>query len=113
MVKPDDPGIGALSPKPAVRVLDADAIMLLMKRGEQLVEAGDLAAARTLFQRGAQADNAAAAIALGATYDPTVLAGMHVVGIDADVSKARFWYQKAVSLGSSDAKRRLELLANR
>jgi hypothetical protein len=113
MVKSDDPGIGARSPKPTVRVLDADAITLLMKRGEQLVEAGDLAAARTLFQRGAEADNAAAAIALGATYDPTVLAGMRVVGIDADVSKARFWYQKAVSLGSSDAKRRLELLANR
>jgi hypothetical protein len=113
MVKPDDPGIGALSPKPTVRVLDADAITLLMKRGEQLVEAGDFAAARTLFQRAAEADNAAAAIALGATYDPIVLAGMRAVGIDADVGKARFWYQKAVSLGSSDAKRRLELLANR
>jgi len=104
-----NPGIEALSPKPAVRVLDADAISLLMKRGEQLFEAGDFAAARTLFQRGAEADNAAAAIALGATYDPTVLAGMRAVGIDADVSKARFWYQKAVSLGSSDATQRLEL----
>jgi TPR repeat protein len=105
--------IGPLSPKPTVRALDADAITLLMKRGEQLVEAGDFAAARTLFQRAAEADEAAAAIALGATYDPAVLAGMRVVGIDADVGKARFWYQKAVSLGSSDAKRRLELLANR
>jgi TPR repeat protein len=84
-----------------------------MKRGEQLVEAGDFAAARTLFQRVAEADDAAAAIALGATYDPTVLSGLRAVGIDADVGKARFWYQKAVTLGSSDGKRRLELLANR
>jgi hypothetical protein len=113
MVKPDDPGIGPLSPKPPVRTLDADTITLLMTRGEQLLEAGDFAAARTLFQRAAEADNAAAAIALGATYDPIVLARMHAVGIDADVSNARFWYQKAVSLGSSDARRRLELLANR
>jgi TPR repeat protein len=60
-----------------------------------------------------QRDNAAAAVALGATYDPIVLARMHAVGINADMSNARFWYQKAVSLGSSDAKRRLELLANR
>jgi TPR repeat protein len=78
-----------------------------------LVEAGDFAAARTLFQRVAEADDAAAAIALGATYDPTVLSGLRAVGIDADVGKARFWYQKAVTLGSSDGKRRLELLANR
>jgi TPR repeat protein len=61
----------------------------------------------------ARGDDVAAAIALGATYDPTVLARMRAVGIDADVVKARFWYQKAVSLGSTEAKRRLELLANR
>jgi TPR repeat protein len=109
MAKPDGP----LSPKPTLRALDADTITLLMKRGEQLVEAGDFAAARTLFQRAAEADDAAAAIALGATYDPTVLSGLRAIGIDADVGKARFWYQKAVTLGSSDGKRRLELLANR
>jgi hypothetical protein len=113
MAKPDDRGIGPLSPKPTLRALDAETITLLMKRGEQLVEAGDFAAARTLFQRVAEADDAAAAIALGATYDPTVLSGLRAVGIDADVGKARFWYQKAVTLGSSDGKRRLELLANR
>jgi TPR repeat protein len=33
--------------------------------------------------------------------------------IDADVDKARRWYQQAAHLGSPDAKRRLELLANR
>ena len=113
MVKPNDSGVGALSSKPAVRALDGETITLLMKQGEQLAEAGDLAAARTMFQRAAEADDAAAAIALGSSYDPTVLARMGAVGIDADVVKARFWYQKAVSLGSTEAKRRLELLANR
>jgi hypothetical protein len=111
--KPDDLDIGALSPNPAVRVLNTEAIMLLMKQGEELVEVGDFATARPLFQRAAEADDATASLALGATYDPAVLAGMRTVGIDADVAKARFWYQKAVSLGSAEAKRRLELLANR
>ena len=112
MAKPADPVIGALSPKPAVQVLDAETIMLLIKQGEQLAEAGDVAAARTLFQRAAEAGDAAAATSLGATYDPTVLARMRAVGIDSDMVKARFWYQKAMSLGSTEAKRRLELLAN-
>ena len=65
------------------------------------------------MQRAAEAGDAAAATALGATYDPTVLAKLGVVGIGADLEKARFWYQEAASLGSPDAQRRLELLANR
>lgn len=112
--KPDDLETGALSPNPAaVRVLDAETIVLLVKQGEQLVEVGDFAAARPLFQPAAQADDAKAALALGATYDPIVFAGRRTVGINADVAKARFWYQKAASLGSAEARRRLDLLANR
>ena len=76
-------------------------------------EAGDLAGARILFQRAAEAGDATAATALGATYDPTVLAKLGAVGIGADLERARFWYQKAASLGSTDARRRLDLLANR
>src|SRR6266540_2228517 len=54
-----------------------------------------------------------AAMALGATYDPTVLAKLGVAGLGADVEKARTWYQKAESLGSTEATRRLAILANR
>src|SRR5262245_43141037 len=56
----------------------------------------------------AEAGDATAAIALGATDDPSLLAKLGAVGISADLEKARFWYEKAASLGSSDAKRRLE-----
>ncbi len=83
------------------------------EQGEQFAEVGDLVTARLLFQRAAEAGDATAATALGATYDPTVIEKIGVVGISADVEKARFWYQKAWNLGSSDAKRRLDLLANR
>jgi hypothetical protein len=111
MLQPEDRGgIRALSPQRPVRDLDPEEITLLRKQGEQFAQTGDFATARTLFQRAAEANDATAAAALGATYDPSVLAGLRVVGIDADVVKARFWYQKAVSLGSADAKRRLDLL---
>jgi TPR repeat protein len=96
-----------------VRVLGSEEIKLLTRQGEQFAEAGDLVTARVLLQRAAEADDATAATALGATYDPTVIAKLGVVGIGADVEKARFWYRKAASLGSTDAKRRLDLLANR
>ena len=99
--------------KSAARTLDPEEIKLLVKQGEQFAEAGDLAGARILFQRAAEAGDATAATALGATYDPTVLAKLGAVGISADLEKARFWYQKAASLGSPDARRRLDLLANR
>jgi len=51
-------------------------------------------------------------MALGATYDPNVLARLGVVGVNAELEKARSWYQKAETLGSPDARRRLDLLAN-
>jgi hypothetical protein len=96
-----------------IRALDPEEIRLLTKQGEQFAEVGDLVTARVLFLRAAEANDARAATALGATYDPAVIAQLGVVGIRADVEKARFWYQRAASLGSSDAKRRLELLATR
>jgi TPR repeat protein len=113
MLQRNETGIQEAPSKKSIRALDADEIKLLMKQGEQFAEVGDLATARVLFQRAAEAGDATAATALGATYDPAVLAKLGVVGINADLEKARFWYQKAASLGSSDAKRRLDLLANR
>jgi hypothetical protein len=97
----------------AVRPLDAEEIKFLMKHGEQFIAAGDVVTARLAFQRAAEAGDLNAAVALGATYDPTVLAKLGVVGISADVAKARSWYQKAEKLGSPEARRRLEVLVNR
>jgi TPR repeat protein len=42
---------------------------------------------------------------------PNVLARLGVVGVSAEAEKARSWYQKAETLGSPDARRRLDLLA--
>ena len=110
------PGATAAQAPPSsktIRVLDPEEIELLMKQGEQFIAAGDVVTARIVFQRAAEAGNANAAMALGATYDPTVLAKLGVVGMGADVEKARSWYQTAEKLGSPEARRRLDVLADR
>jgi TPR repeat protein len=102
--------------RPAVletRKLDPDEIKLLMQRGQQLVASGDLASARVVFQRAAEAGDAAAALAIGSTYDPTVLAKFGMRGPTADAAKARAWYQRAQEFGSPEAARQLELLEHR
>ena len=115
--------VAALTPSPApeavapaakpMRALDPASIKLLIQQGEQFIASGDLMAARLVYQRAAEAGDAAAALALGATYDPVVLAKVGVRGKGADVEKARSWYEKAKEFGSPDAPRRIEMLANR
>jgi hypothetical protein len=113
MVQPRATGAQTSPSSKATRVLDPEEIKLLMKQGQQFIAAGDVVTARTVLQRAAEAGNASAAIALGATYDPKVLAKLGVVGVSADVEKARSWYQRAETLGSPDARGRLEALADR
>jgi hypothetical protein len=113
MLQPGTPSAQAPPSSTAVRALDPEAIELFMKQGEQFIAAGDVVTARVTFERAAEAGDANAAVALGATYDPTVLAKLGVVGISADVAKARSWYQKAEKLGSPEARWRLDVLADR
>jgi hypothetical protein len=101
------------APSQPLRRLDPEDIKLLIQQGEQFVAAGDLVTARVVFQRAAEAGDAMGALALGATYDPFVLAKLGTRGIGADVEKARSWYEKARDFGSTEAPRRLETLANR
>jgi hypothetical protein len=95
-----------------LRELDPEEITRLLQQGQQYIAAGDLASARQVFRRAAEAGNAAAALAMGATFDPSALARLGSAGIGADVAKAREWYEKARTYGSADAARRLDLLAN-
>ena len=100
-------------PAPTVRPLDPEEISLLIKQGEKFIATGDVVTARTMFRRAADAGDATGALALGATYDPTVLARLGVMGMGADLEKARAWYRTAESLGSAEAKHRLQLLSQR
>ena len=112
---PPGSAIAAVAPRAVktVREVAPDTVRLLMQQGEQFVAAGDLVTARLVFERAAEAGDATAALAMGATYDPIVLAKLGARGVGADVEKARTWYQKAEAFGSTEAPRRIELLANR
>jgi hypothetical protein len=99
-----------VSPAPAQRQLDREEITVLLNRGKHLIANGDLAAARLVLQRAAEANDAEAALALAATYDPIVLRELKVYGLTADAAMARAWYQRARELGSAAALQRLEML---
>ena len=92
--------------------LDAGEVERLVKRGEDYLAQGDIAAARLILGRAAEAHDPRAAYSLGATYDPSVLKQLHVVGFKPDLAQARAWYEKAAGYGSAAASRRLSAMAN-
>jgi hypothetical protein len=98
-------------PTPALRPLDREEIAMLVKRSEDLMAQGDIASARLMLTRAAEAGDARAALALGATYDANVLRKLGVIGMAGDAPKARAWYEKAAEYGSGEATRRLEQFA--
>lgn len=98
-------------PEP-VRTLDADTLAGLMARARSLMTVGDIAAARLLLERAANSQDATAAFLLAQTYDPAVLGTSDARRIAADATAARDWYQKAVTLGSAEARQRLAQLQN-
>jgi hypothetical protein len=90
---------------------DQEPIEILIGRCEKLVSEGKVEAARVLLTPAAEARDARAALALGATYDPVMLAILQSHGAAADIPLARDWYKKAEEFGSREAEQRLRLLA--
>lgn len=95
-----------------VRRLDPDELANLLKRAKGLIEIGDIAPARLLLERAAEAQEASAALLLAQTYDPAVLGTQDMRSITPDPAMARDWYQKAARFGSLDAKQRLAQMQN-
>jgi TPR repeat protein len=92
--------------------LDSDEITTLIDRGSAFLKRGDLASARLLLRRAADAGSADAALMLGSTFDPAFIQQLGVIGIQPDVARARQWYEKAAELGSDTASLRLANLKN-
>jgi hypothetical protein len=109
-VPPTQPASSSIAKQSAARppvALDDSEIAMLIKRGNNLLKDGDFAAARLLFERGANAGSAEAALALGSTYDPLVVKRLGAIMVRPDVENARKWYQIAAERGSADAKLQL------
>jgi TPR repeat protein len=100
-------------PADVIRHLDASEIAALLKRAESLIGSGDLAAARLVLRRAAEAGDARAAMMLGGTYDPAVLDKMGVRGLVPDFAMARSWYEKAKRLAAPEAASQRDALAKR
>jgi hypothetical protein len=102
----------SVAPRPPVAAEDASVIAAKMKIGVDLMTYGEVAAARVMFQRAAEAGEGAGAFALAETYDPLVLGGLRLRGgIMPDVALARTWYERARDLGSVEARDRISRLA--
>jgi type II secretory pathway predicted ATPase ExeA len=84
-----------------------DLLAALLKLGDQTLLRGDLAAARLVYQRTAEAGSAAAATAMARTFDPAFQPN------GADPGLAAQWYQKAISLGDQSAADLLKRLQSR
>ena len=93
--------------------LDPNEIASSLRRGDALIASGDLAAARLVLRRAADAGDAHAAMTLAETYDPAFLEKLGVHGVAPDLAMARGWYEKAKKLGATEATQRLELLASK
>ncbi|MDX2157219.1 MAG: hypothetical protein SFW09_11985 [Hyphomicrobiaceae bacterium] len=126
---PDLPGVAALPPAPlppapapsigagAAPRLSQEArerAIGFLARGKKLLVEGNVALARLLFERAADAGLAEGALAMGETFDSAELGRRGVVGVRPDTKEARRWYEKARELGAGeDALRRLERLGGR
>lgn len=91
---------------------DTSLVVAKMKIGVELMTYGEVAAARVMFQRAAEAGDGAGAFALAETYDPLVLGGLRLrEGITPDIALARTWYERARDLGSLEARDRISRLS--
>jgi hypothetical protein len=82
----------------------------LIKRGDALLKAGDIAAARSAYERAAAGGNAKAQIGVGKTYDPLVLAKLKTRGVRGDPVQAASWYARASEAGDEEGQQRLQAL---
>jgi len=108
----ETPATPAVPAPPPARHLDPDEIAALLKRARGLLANGDIASARLLLERAADAREADAALLLARTYDPAVLGTGDARSFTPDTARARVWYQKAAEFGSSDAQARVAEMQN-
>jgi TPR repeat protein len=97
---------------PAVALGISDPSLRLMARGDALMELGDVASARSFYDRAFDLGNLRAARSIARTYDPIVLAAHKVQGMRADPAKALEWYRKAEKAGEAEATQAIAVLEN-
>jgi type II secretory pathway predicted ATPase ExeA len=88
----------------------AAELAVLVRRGDELLTAGDIVSARNFFDRAAKSGDAGGALGLGKSYDPLYLRQAGVRGVGGDPAKAATWYRTAATAGNAEAALRLKRL---
>jgi hypothetical protein len=91
---------------PAQRLTNADAVHLIA-RARLLITQGDIAGARMVLERAAEAGSAPAVFVLAETYDSAVLSAWGTLGTPGDSGRAQQLYAEAFAAGIQEAKARL------
>jgi len=81
-----------------------------LERGTRLLRSGDFSAARLAFSHLAEQGSGRGAMAMAMTFDPNQPSTRVVVGIKPDISRAKFWYNRALVLGNEAAREPLRML---
>jgi hypothetical protein len=113
---PDVSPLGRAQPAAPVSAPDAVAspdTQNLLQRADQQIRNGRPSEARALLEAAAKLGSGVAALTLGAMYDPTRVAESGNLGVQADPTLARAWYERAKDLGVSEANDRLAELARK
>jgi hypothetical protein len=85
---------------------------VLLRRGEELLQEGGIAAARLIFEELANRGSGKGAFALAQTYDPAFIPPSQTSAVKPDIDEAMKWYQRAAIYGNAEAKQRLAALAS-
>jgi hypothetical protein len=106
------PALAASPPAPApeplrqasVPSLPRDEIEGYLAKGERMLKAGDIAAARLFFSRAAEAGEARGALAMARSFDAETLRTLPVYGLQPNPQEAARWYARAKDLGPTAAR---------
>ena len=97
-------------PEAAAPRRDLNLLAALVRRGDAMLAASDVSAARLYYERAATGGSAAGVTGVGKTHDPAFLSRLDGFGIRSDPSVAATWYRRAVALGDPEAERLLRRL---
>ena len=93
----------AAEPRAETTIGTNEDVAELLRHGDQLLSTGDIVAARAFYVQAADRGSAAAAAAVGKTFDPLFLDQSGARGIRGDPATAMRWYRKAVAAGDRSA----------
>lgn len=107
---PPERSAGPAPRVPSMTPEDRDRATRLLRKGDEHLSEGNIAAARLFYERAADVGLAEAAMALAGTYDTSELSRLHALGITPNASEARRWYERARELGATGAADQLRRL---